>query len=134
MSFRLRIKNYISNAKGNSGQALVALLFFAIIGITIITASALILYTNTAALSVGEQGVYAYYVAESGVEEALIRLIRNPSYTGGTLPVGSGTASIQVSGGIITSKGTYQNLVRKIQAVTITDQNGLRVTSWKEIN
>jgi len=126
--------NVQPNTSPNSGQALVVLLFFAIMGITIITAAAIMLYTNTSSLVSGQEGTFAYYVAQSGIQEGLIRLVRDSSYTGGTLTVGSGTATIQVSNGVITSTGFNNGLVRKIQAQTITDQTGIKISSWKEIN
>lgn len=119
--------------KKNQGQALVTLLFFVIIGITIISAEAIVLYTNILSASTAEQGMDAYYVAESGIEESLLRVIRDPSYSGGTLAVGSGSVVLEVSNGVITSTGTYNNAVRKIQ-VTITNNNGvLTIDSWEEI-
>lgn len=115
------------------GQALVTLLFFVIIGITIISAEAIVLYTNILSTTTAEQGMDAYYVAESGVEEGLLRVIRDPSYSGGTLSVGSGNVVLQVNNGVITATGTYDNAVRKIQ-VTTTNNNGvLTIDSWKEI-
>jgi hypothetical protein len=127
-------KSFGKTIKRNTGQALVTLLFFAVIGMIIISAAAVILYTNIAALTVSLQGNYAYYVAESGVEEALIRMLRDPGYTGGDLTIGSANVEIQVQNGVITSTGTYGSKVRKIQALTETDSNGTRVISWKEIN
>lgn len=122
-----------------SGQAMISLLFIAIIGLTIITAAAVLVYGNTQSASINEQGAYAYYVAESGAEEGLLRLLRNPNYVGTPvgqpLAVGLGGVSIQVStlSGTITSIGTYNNAVRKIQVKTLYN-NGVRtITSWKEV-
>lgn len=118
-----------------TGQALVTLLFFMIISITVITATVAVLYANVAAVGSQEQGVYAYYIAESGANEGLLRLIRDPSFGGGTINVGSGTATISVTNGTITSTGKYDTAVRKIQVQTSYDlQNGLQVLSWTEIN
>jgi len=122
-----------------SGQALVSLLFIAIIGITIISAAVILVYGNMQSASITEQGTYAYYVAESGAEEGLLRLLRNPYYSGTPigqpLSVGLGSATIQVNtaSGLITSTGTYNNTIRKIQIQTVYN-NGVRtVTSWKEV-
>nr|MBI5455684.1 hypothetical protein [Candidatus Levybacteria bacterium] len=122
-----------------SGQALVSLLFVAIIGITIISSAAILVYGNTQSASITEQGTYAYYIAESGAEEGLLRLLRNPNYTGTalgqSLSVGSGSVTIQVDtiSGIITSMGIYNSTVRKIQLQTVYN-NGVRtISSWKEI-
>ncbi|HYM65620.1 MAG TPA: hypothetical protein VES68_04050 [Candidatus Sulfotelmatobacter sp.] len=123
----------------NSGQALISLLFIAIIGITVISSAVILVYGNSQSASLNEQGSYAYYVAESGIEEGLLRLLRNPNYTGTTvgqpLSVGLGSVIISVStqSGLITSVGTYGSTIRKIQAQTVYN-NGIRtILSWKEI-
>ena len=123
----------------DSGQALISILFITIIGMTVISSAAVIIYGNIQSASITEQGIYAYFVAESGAEEGLLRLIRNPSYTGTPanqpLLVGLGSAIIQAdsSSGTITSTGTYNNSVRKIQVKTVYNNGVLTVTFWKEV-
>lgn len=121
----------------NSGQALVTLLFFTIIGMTIITSAAVFVYENSQSASVTEQGTYAYYIAESGVEEALLRLLRDPTYSGTPneepLLIGDGSVLIDVNNGLITATGTYQSVVRKIQAQTVYNNYIFTISSWKEI-
>lgn len=126
----LKLTNFLNK---NKGQALVTLLFFVIIGITIISAETVVLYNNVLAASTSEQGTDAYYVAESGIEEGIIRVIRNPNYSGGTLTVGSGSVVIQVNNGTITAIGTYNNSVRTIQITTTSTNGVLTINSWKEI-
>ena len=121
----------------SKGQALIVLLFFSLIGITVISAAALVAYGNISSASIVEQGNYAYYVAESGAEEGLLRLLRNPSYSGTPqgqpLSVNGGSVTIVVSGGTITAVGTYNNNVRKIQVETAYSNYARTVISWKEI-
>lgn len=121
----------------SSGQALVTLLFFTIIGMTIISAAAVLIYENSQSASTTEQGTYAYYIAESGIEEALLRMLRNPSYSGTPasqpFSVGAGSVAIDVNSGVITATGTYKNVVRKIQAQTVYNNSILTISSWKEI-
>lgn len=119
--------------RGQKGQVFVALLFFVIIGITIISAQTIVLYINILSGSATEQGANAYYIAESGIEEALLRLARSPNYTGETLVVGSGTVVIQVNNGIITAEGTYTNSTKKIQVQTVNNNGAVKIVSWKEI-
>lgn len=130
----MRFKKNMFDSKG---QALVILLFVALIGITVITAAAVVAYGNISSASVVEQGNYAYYIAESGVEEGLLRLIRNPSYTGTPvgqpLSIGGGNVTIEVSGNTITATGIYNNNVRKIRADTVYVNYTRTITSWKEI-
>src|SRR3989344_2649639 len=109
MNYRFKILGY------QKGQIFITMLFFVIIGVTIILAETIVLFTNILSASTAEQGTNAYYVAESGIEEALLRLNRNPGYTGETLTVEQGEAEIQVNGGVITATGTYANSIKKIQ-------------------
>lgn len=119
-----------------SGQAMVTLLIFIVV-VTIITSAAIImLVVNITATSKYQQGTTAYYIAESGAENALLRLLRNPSYTGETMNVGTGTAAITVSGDtekIITSEGRIGNFNRIVEVRTNFSNNIFTVTSWKEI-
>ena len=119
--------------RGQKGQIFITMLFFVIIGVTIISAEAIILFTNILSAAGGEQGAKEYYVAESGIEEALLRLNRNPGYAGGELTVGEGSAAIQAGNGIITSTGAYANSIKKIQVQTSSDSGTLKIISWKEI-
>lgn len=119
----------------NSGQALVTLLVFMIVAITIVTASVGVVMTNSLAAGSAAQTTSARSVAESGVENALIRLERNPSYTGETLTVGNGSALVTVTGGAIktiTSIGTDGNFKRTIIATASESSYVWSVTSWKE--
>jgi hypothetical protein len=120
-----------------SGQTLVSLLFITIIGITVISAAAVLVYGNIQAASVNEQGTYAYYVAESGIEEGFLRLLRNPHYSGTLvgqpLIVGLGSAVIQVTNDTIVSTGTYNNSVKELQAKAVYNNGILTISSWKEV-
>lgn len=115
------------------GQALVTMLFFMVIGLTITSAATIILFVNAAAGSTTEQGETAYEAAESGIENALLRLVRDPSYSGETMAVGPGYVVIQAANGLATASATVNNSVRKIQVQTVYNNNILTVSSWKEI-
>lgn len=123
------------------GQTLVTLLFFMVIALTITTAAIIIIFVNTQAQTKVQQSQSAYYVAESGMENALMEVIRNPSYAGETMTIGEGTdvISAALSGtttsgtSTITSTGTVGSFVRKIQVVGLFTNNVFAVQSWKEI-
>jgi hypothetical protein len=119
-----------------SGQTLIALLIFMIVAISVMTTSVILISANSIAASKVEQSISAYNTAESGAENALLRLLRDPFYTGETITVDSGTAVTTVSGTTtktITSTGTSGNFIRKIQVVVDYNNNIMTVTSWKEI-
>lgn len=132
MDMNILRRSFVSN----NGQALVTLLFFMIIAITVTSGAVVIILSNSLSASKFDQGNSAYYIAESGIENALIRLLRNPNYSGETLPIDTGNAIIQISGSnpiTITSVGTLNNLSRTIQATVDYTNNILTVQSWKEI-
>lgn len=131
--------------EAEQGIALITLLFFTIIGISVFTAAALIVTTNIFSSSNSEKSIKAYYAAESGVEDALLRLLRNPTLNvaspGYDVSSDDGDAKVTIqtnsSGGTITSNimstGTYLTTSRKIHAVT-TYINGQRaITTWEEV-
>lgn len=118
------------------GQTLVFLLVFMAMAITVTTAAVLVIISNSQAASKLEQSLTAYAAAEAGAENALLRLLRNPAYTGETLTMGEAVATISATGTnpkVILSIATYKNFQRQIQ-VTATYISGiLTVTSWQEI-
>lgn len=122
------------------GQALLTLLFFAIIGITVTSAAVVMILVNSLSGTKQQQGEIAYEIAQSGMDEALIRFLRNPDYTGtGILPlnVGDGTADITRSGSgpsyTFTSTGKLGLFTRKVQATVSYQDNVLRITGRKEV-
>lgn len=120
----------------NSGQALIMLLMYMMIAIIITSASVMLIIVNSRATDSLYQGSTAYDVAESGAETAMIKLLRDPNYTGETLTVGTGQAVVTVTGinpKTILSKGTLNNFTRTIQVIVDTSNNTITATSWKEI-
>ncbi len=118
------------------GQTLVTLLVFSVVALTVATAAVAIMLNVSQATNRVEGNITASQVAESGIENALLRLLRNPSYTGETLQVGDGSVVITVTGTnlkTITAVGTLYAHTKTIEA-TVTFTNGIMsITSWKEI-
>ena len=83
----------------DSGQILTSVLVFMAFGLSVIALSAtltVINIQNTAKLAQSEQ---ASNYAEAGAEEAILRLIRDPAYSGGSLPLSADTViGITVTG------------------------------------
>lgn len=122
------------------GQALLTLLFFAIIGITVTSAAVVMILVNSLSGTKQQQGEIAYEIAQSGADNAVLRLLRNPSYTGETLTVGSGSATITATGSgttndpyIILSQGSFGIFIRKIQVTATYQGNVLNPTGRKEV-
>lgn len=124
--------------KKQSGQALVTFIFFTII-ISTTTAGALAVVVNASSTQTKSAlSSEAYVLAESGVENALLRIVRDPLYTGETLSLEGSQVVITVSGGgikTIVSTATTGNFVKQITATASYNSIGeLVLSSWKETN
>jgi hypothetical protein len=121
------------------GQSLITLIFISIIGISIAMGATMLVFINSQSGLKYQQGELAYAIAQSGAENALLRLLRDPSYSGETMTVGSGTATVgvqSISSGnyIATSSGMLGNFTRKIQITAhYNSDNVLIMDSRKEI-
>ena len=124
----------MKNKINQKGQAIVTLLFFMVIGISIVTAVVVFVLNTALSGSNFEQGTVAYYGAETGIENALLRLLRDPGYSGETMVFNGTTVTIQVSGNTIISTAEYGNSIRRVEAQTVYNDNILSVLSWREIN
>jgi hypothetical protein len=119
------------------GAALITLLFFTVIATTITGAAVVVLLVNSLSGFKFLQGTVAYDIAQTGVENAKLRLLRNPDYAGETLPVGEGSAVITITkvgnNYTILSKGQIGNFVRQIEVDATYNDSLLVVTSTEEI-
>lgn len=98
----------------------------------------LVLINSQSGLKAQQSGA-AYAIAQSGAENALLRLLRDPLYSGESgLPISGGKVDIQVSSAsgtfIATSSGKISSYVRKVQIKAHYDQDYvLVIDSRKEI-
>lgn len=121
------------------GQVLVMLLVFMTVAITVTAASVALSIGSSQGVSKMEVSDMAFAAAESGIENALMRLLRNPGYTGETLTVADATATITVTGTnpvIITSIGESGGFVRRVQVSASYAGDAdmiLNIDSWQEI-
>ena len=120
-----------------SGQVAIMLMLILLM-LTIITTAAVAIgfstSRDTTTYTIGEE---ALAVAESGAENAILHILRDPNYIGEpNLPIGAGNATITVTGSgtkTIISKGTVGSLVRQIQVQAGLSGGQLTVQSWQEI-
>lgn len=84
-----------------------------------------------------QQAERAFQVADSCVQESLLRLSRNSSYTGDTLSVGSDSCTIVVTGGgssrVITVTATAQQSTRRVQVDVSLSGSTVTVVDWAEL-
>jgi hypothetical protein len=118
------------------GQTLVILLVFMAVAVIVTTGSIMLAISNIEASGRQVLSQEAYDVAESGIENGLLTLLRNPFYTGGALTVGNGTATIEVTNGgydTVTSTGQVGDYARTLRVTTIYMGGIMTITSWQEI-
>lgn len=121
----------------SSGQALITLLVFVLIAITVSSAAIIVIYVNSIATSKFQEGTNVYVVSESGLENGILRLLRDPSYTGETVAIGSGSATITVSGSgpwTIRSVGRVGDFVRTTSVDASLSAGTYSFSNWKETN
>jgi Tfp pilus assembly protein PilX len=118
------------------GQTLIILLTYMVIAIIVTTAAVTLVINSAVSTDKVHQGSTALDVAESGVETAMIKLLRDPNYSGEIMSVENGQAIVTVTGTnpkTILSVGTLSNFTRTIQVVVDTSNDVYTTLSWKEI-
>ena len=118
------------------GQAFITLIIFVAISVIIITAVIVIVGSNSMAMTTQAQSVSLREYAENGIENALIRLLRDTSYTGETIMVDGVTDVVTVTGSAtaktITSVATLNNFQKKIVANIAYTNNVISVVNWQD--
>lgn len=118
------------------GQTMITLLFFSIVATTIISTVAVVTLVNSQSTSKLESSNTTYFLSEAGIENAIVRLLRDPTYTGENLSINGGYVTIIVTGTnpkVITAQASFQGFLRKVQVDIDYSNNILSVLSWKEI-
>ncbi len=124
------------NKSAQSGLALIMLTVFVSIGLVIATMATALAINSFTGSSLLDRSFNTIRAAESGADEALLRLVRDPSYAGGTLTVDAATVTITVTGSSpktidIVSDDNF--FVRKLRLIT-TETNGITaLQSWSEV-
>ena len=119
-----------------SGHVLITLLVFMVMTITITGAAITMTIVNTQTISKYKAGQEAFRIAENAADNAMLQLLRNPTYSGETIESDLGTATITISGTTtktITSVGQVGQAMRTIEVVANHSGGTLTVTSWGEI-
>lgn len=123
--------------QNNKGHMLVILLFFMVLSVTVIAASVTLMILSAESTTIFVSGNQARSIAESGIDNAIIRLLRDPNYTGeNNLAIGDGTVNITVTGSttkVITATATQDNQIKKIEVGVQLINGVLTVSYWKEI-
>lgn len=119
----------------NAGQTIIILLIFMMLAITLTVAATAVIIINTQGNVAYENGAQALQNAQTGAENALVKLERDSTYTGETMTLPNGAATITVSGTVpytIVSVGTSGSDTRTITATATITSGALTLTSWSE--
>lgn len=129
----------VSNQRGVALLPMILVLFglVAVVGIAIAGISV----SESTISSTKDASDEALVIAESGIQDALMKLLRNKDFSTSpnyTLSVSGGTATIVVPTGVfpknITSSGTLNSKTRKIQLTVNADANGkITQSGWTEV-
>lgn len=123
--------------KSKKGEVLIMLVMIITVLTIISTAAVALALSTTRDTTTFTLGEKALTIAESGVENAILNLLRDPGYTGDSnLPIGPGNVTMIISGTspyTVTSTGVVGNMVRRVQAQVGTVAGKLTVLDWQEI-
>ena len=130
---------HLAAQRKQAGQTIIALLIFMMLSVMLTTAAATVTIVTARANNDYLNGTLALGNAETGVENALVRLERDPTYSGETMTLTdgntTGTATITVSGTTtktITSVGVVGNFRRVVTATASYTSNTITLTGWSE--
>ncbi len=119
-----------------SGYMLTALLVFLVVIIVITTTSVMVSVSSLRGETYFDAGSEALSAADSGAENAILRLLRDPTYSGETLPVGNSQVEITIVGSapqVITSVADSGSFERTVEVQLQRVDGMLQVISWKEL-
>lgn len=122
-----------------SGQGYIGILLAVIVLVLSIvtTASVAISISSLKDTTMLAKGHEAYALAETGIDNAVLRLLRNPNYLGeSNLSIEGGNVTIVVTGTnpyTIESTAIHSGTTRRIRATLGTVAGVLTLTSWEEI-
>ena len=119
------------------GNILVVVLVLMVVGITIASMSLALVISTTQSLGGAMESDRIRVAAEGGVENAILNVLRNPSYSGESLVIDGLTVVTTVTQGANTTviatvtSGTHR---QRYQVVLQRVSGVLTVTSWQQID
>ena len=117
------------------GQAMFAIVGLLSLGLLILSTNILIgIIEHNLSLSF-QQSDQGRVVAEAGLEEANLRLLRDPDYDGGTLVINGRNVIIDVSGEnpkTISSSVNYFGKLKRVRAEVIFASGQNQLSNWEE--
>ena len=123
--------------KNNSGGfALVILMFLMVLAVTVITAAVSLMILGSSSSTLLISGDSTKSIADSCIENAIIRLIRNPAYSGESLDINEGNCQITVTGltdKTVSAQANYGNKKKRVEVNLNLNNNIISLISWKDV-
>lgn len=122
--------------KRQKGQSMVLLMFIVVTLVAISSAAIMMSIVNSGSVTAFENGLETSEYADSGAENALLRLIRDPFYTGESYSINGGDIQITVTGQnqkTIQVEASVGQSTKIVEVLADYTDNILSVTSWREI-
>jgi len=119
-----------------SGHTLVTILVFTVVALAVVTASVNAIITITRSTAVLERHIIVTQAAESGIENAILRLLRDPSYNGEILTINDITVIITLAGSdpkVISASSQYFGEKQTIEVTVTYNENRLTISSWNYV-
>lgn len=119
-------------------QTLISLIIVVAISVIVISSVLGLVISNSISTTAIQQSNLVRVAAENGIENALVRLLRDPSYAGETLtPTINGySTTVTVSGDAVNktieSTATSLNYRRKISVGITYNENIMVINSWQD--
>lgn len=124
--------------KHQSGQSLIAVITLVTVGLLIITAALSLNIVNRRVIYFQNRAEQARQLAESGLENATLQLLRNHAYTGETFAVDGGqivtTVTANNTSRSIRTTATVGDAVRTFEATGTFTDTVFTLSSWKEVD
>lgn len=131
----MKYKNFfisIKNKNYSHGVAMSVALWMFVVVIAIGTGALIFMSGSYLSASKHRHEQGAYYCAYGGIMYAKVKLDENPTFTGETLNLPTGTAVVTVSGTTITSVGRYGQNGKVLATRTIqADIDGDSIIKWQ---
>lgn len=126
----------MKNKTVQTGQALIMVILIGMIALIAVVSSTTLVVGELKKNTIATVGIAQYHVTYGALENAFIRLLRDPNYSGETLTLSPSTCYITVAGAstkTVVARCTDGTYVRKIQATVTFSSAIMSVSAISEI-
>lgn len=118
------------------GQALIMVMLIGLIALTAVVSSTTLVISELRKNVETNSGIVEYQITYGALENAFLRLLRDPNYSSETVVIGSSTCYITATAGItktVEARCTDGKYVRKIDATVSFSSDIMTVTNITEV-